>query len=213
MGSRTWTKVITLGRKHPSLLSKLTDPSLYLSRLGVLVCFLPLWYNIDKISMGRTGPISACSLQPISRESQGKNSRPNLEEETKAETAEKPYLLTCSLCLLSSSSLIWSKITCSGVALPIVCLAFPHQSLIKIMSPQMYVQDNLMEAVLQLRLPLPRCIKSTTKVTCRECRQWLLQLRAPNSSVFLPQNSPKHESHMVRFSTATSLGLMVLESS
>lgn len=83
--------------------------------------------------------------------------------------------------------------------------------MIKIMSPQTYVQDNLREAVLQLRLPLPRCIKSTTKITCCECRQWLLQLRAPNSSIFLPQNNPKHESHMVGFSTATSLGLMVLE--
>lgn len=161
--------------------------------------------------MGRKGPVSTCSLQPISRESQGKNLRLNLEAGTKSETTEKSYLLSCSLCPLSSSSLVWSKITCSGVALPIVCLALPRQSLIKIMSPQTYVQDNLREAILQSRLPFPRCTKSTTKITCREYRQWLLQLRAPNSSIFLPQNNPKHESHMATFPTATSLGLMVPE--
>ena len=75
----------------------------------------------------------------------------NLKADTEAEAVEKCCLLACSLACFP----IAPRITNTGVALPTVNRALPHQPSIKKMYPHAFLKPNMMGTFSQLRFPRP----------------------------------------------------------
>jgi hypothetical protein len=130
IGDRQWRKL------DSSLLILGTSVS------TVLASFYRCDKHHDQKLLGRKGLISSYSLQSIMKGARARIQGRNLKAGTEAEAKEESCLVACSLD--SYIFLTSSGTTCLGIEPPTVGLAFPHQPLVKKMSPQTFVQANLL---------------------------------------------------------------------
>jgi hypothetical protein len=134
--------------------------------------------------LGRKRFVSVYSLQSFLK-GKKRTLANNLEASTKATAIEESHLLTMENLLLSIACsayfLIQLRTICLGLEPSMMGRALPYQSLMKKMPPQTCPQTSPIEAIPQLRFPLPRYVLISDILTKKPMSTILLYLCSPDS--------------------------------